>query len=134
VGEINGSRLPSQFTVDLLLRRPVRLGGFAGGVYLDVRNALNRANQLAVRRESGTPNANDATITKLAETAYLANPQAIPYESPRYRRAADSNNDGVISGRAELYPLYEAAARDFTQPLFVYGAPRLIRFGMEVLF
>ncbi|MDX2260632.1 MAG: TonB-dependent receptor [Gemmatimonadales bacterium] len=134
VGEINGSRLPSQFTVDLLLRRPVRFGGFAGGVYLDVRNVLNRANQLAVRRESGTPNANDATIAKLAETAYLANPQAIPYESPRYRRAADTNNDGVVSGRAELYPLYEAAARDFTQPLFVYGAPRLIRFGMEVLF
>ena len=52
----------------------------------------------------------------------------------RRSRAADSNNDGVLSGRAELYPLYEAAARDYTQPLFVYGPPRLVRFGLEVLF
>lgn len=134
IGDINGSRLPGQFTVDLLFRRPVRLGGMAGGVYLDVRNLLDRRNQLAVRRESGTPYATNATIAALADAAYSANPQAIPFESARYRRSADSNNDGVISGRAELYPLYEAAARDYTQPLFVYGPPRLVRFGLEVLF
>lgn len=106
----------------------------AGGVYLDLRNATNKRNQLAVRRETGTPNASNSTIAALAEAAYTANPQAIPFESPRYRRAADTNGDGVVSGRSELYPLYESAARDFTQPLFVYGAPRLIRFGVEVLF
>ncbi len=31
-------------------------------------------------------------------------------------------------------PLYFAAARDFTRPLFVYGQPRLVRLGMEVSF
>jgi hypothetical protein len=31
-------------------------------------------------------------------------------------------------------PMYLAAARDFTQPLFVYGTPRLVRLGVEVLF
>ena len=134
IGDINGSRLPNQFTLDLLFRRPVRFGGMAGGVYLDLRNATNKRNQLAVRRETGTPNASNNTIAALAEAAYTANPQAIPFESPRYRRAADTNGDGVVSGRSELYPLYESAARDFTQPLFVYGAPRLIRFGVEVLF
>lgn len=134
IGEINGSRLPSQFTLDLLFRKPVQFGRMGGSLYLDVRNALNRANQLAVRRETGTPNATDATITALAEAAYAANPAAIPFESPRYRRAADINSDGVISGRGELYPLFEAAARDYTQPLFVYGAPRLIRFGVEIFF
>jgi hypothetical protein len=134
IGEINGSRLPSQFTIDLLFRRPVQFGKLGGGLYLDVRNVLDRRNQLAVRRETGTPNATDITINTMAEAAYTANPQAIPYESPRYRRAADLNNDGQLSGRAELFPLYQAAARDFAQPLFVYGAPRLIRFGMEVLF
>jgi hypothetical protein len=134
IGEINGSRLPSQFTIDLLFRRPLQFGKLGGSFYLDVRNVMDRRNQLAVRRETGTPNATDITINTLAESAYAANPQAIPYESPRYRRASDLNNDGQLSGRAELFPLYQAAARDFTQPLFVYGPPRLIRFGMEVLF
>jgi hypothetical protein len=30
--------------------------------------------------------------------------------------------------------MYEAAARDFTQPLFAYGPPRLLRLGVEVVF
>jgi hypothetical protein len=29
-------------------------------------------------------------------------------------------------------PLYLAAARDFAQPLFVYGAPRVMRLGIEL--
>ena len=31
-------------------------------------------------------------------------------------------------------PLFLAAARDFSQPLFVYDSPRLVRLGVEVLF
>ena len=27
-----------------------------------------------------------------------------------------------------------AAARDFVQPVFAYGPPRLVRFGMELVF
>ncbi|MEO8479375.1 MAG: TonB-dependent receptor [Gemmatimonadota bacterium] len=132
--EPNGSRLPSQWTVDLLLRRPIRLGGLAGGLYLDLRNLSNRRNVLAVRRETGNPDPSNEYLETVAEQAYLANPQPIPFESPRYRRSGDLNNDGLISGRTELYPLYLAAARDFNQPIFVYGPPRQIRFGMELLF
>ena len=40
-------------TVDLLVRRPLRLGGARGGIYLDVRNLLNRRNIVAVRRDTG---------------------------------------------------------------------------------
>ena len=47
---------------------------------------------------------------------------------------ADLNGDGYIAGRDELFPLYLAAARDFTQPLFAYGSPRLMRLGVELLF
>lgn len=39
-----------------------------------------------------------------------------------------------IEGRDELFPLYLAAAQDFTQPLFAYGPPRLVRLGVEFLF
>jgi hypothetical protein len=70
----------------------------------------------------------------MAEAAYAAHPETIPFESPRYRRAADLNNDGYLTGREELFALYTAAARDFTQPLFAYGPPRLVRLGVELLF
>lgn len=134
IGEINGTRLPNQKSFDLLLRRPVHFGKLNGGIYIDARNVLNTVNQTSARRDTGTPNADSATIARMANTAYTANPNPIPYESPRYRRAADLNGDGVIAGQTELLPLYLSAARDFTWPLFVYGPPRLIRFGLEVRF
>ena len=134
VAEPNGSRLPSQYTLDMLFRRPVSLGGMVGGLYFDARNILNTRNQTSVRRDTGNPYASETTITTLATNAYNANPSPIPYESNRYRRSADLNGDGVIAGTGELMPLFIAAARDYTQPLFVYGPPRLVRFGIEVLF
>lgn len=132
--EPNGSRLPAQWTADLLLRKPIRVGGMTGGLYLDIRNVTGRRNEIATRRDTGNPFASEETIERMAQQAYQANPAPIPYESSRYRRFADLDDNGVISGPGELLPLFEAAARDFTQPLFVYGPPRQVRFGMEVTF
>ncbi len=134
IGPPNDNRLPSVFTLDVLLRRPLRLGGLDGSLYLDVRNLLGRRNILAVRRDTGTPELDEASILALAQQALAAHPEPIPFESPRYRRFADLNNDGLLAGPSELLPLYEAAARDFTQPLFAYGPPRLFRLGLEVRF
>jgi outer membrane receptor protein involved in Fe transport len=134
VGLPNGQRLPWTTTVDLLVRRPLKLGRTTGGIYLDVRNVLNRRNVVAVRRDTGEPRADDAAIGRLAEAAYASHPEPIPYESARYRAAADLNGDGYVAGRDELFPMYVAAARDYTQPLFAYGPPRLMRLGIEVLF
>jgi hypothetical protein len=103
-------------------------------VYLDVRNVLNRRNIEAVRRETGMPNVTPPQLADLADSAYRAHPEAIPYESPRYRRFADLDGNGLIEGQAELMPLFLAAARDFMQPLFSYGPPRLFRLGVELLF
>jgi hypothetical protein len=134
VGLPNSFRLPTTSTVDLLLRRPFQLFGARAGVYLDVRNLLNRRNIIAVRRDTGVPAPLDQTVVALAEEAYQAHPEEIPYESPQYRPAADLDGNGYIEGREELFPLYLAAARDYTQPLFAYGPPRLIRLGTEILF
>ena len=82
----------------------------------------------------GNPDDSESYLATIAEAAYQANPPSIPFESARYRRYADANGDGRIAGREELYPLYLSAARDFSQPLFVYGPPRQIRFGMEFTF
>jgi hypothetical protein len=134
VGLPNGSRLPGTYTLDLLVRRPLSLGGMRGGLYLDVRNLLNRRNIVAVRRDTGQPAPSDAGVMALAEAAYQAHPEEIPYESPQYRAFADADHNGYVEGRDELFPLYLAAARDFTQPLFAYGPPRLVRLGVELLF
>jgi hypothetical protein len=134
IGLPNDARLPSIQTVDLLVRRPVRLGGVRGGLYLDMRNVLNRQNIVALRRNTGQPGLGTDGIEALAEAAYQEHPEEIPYESARYRASADANGDGYISGRDELFPLYLAAATDFTQPLFAYGPPRLVRLGVEILF
>ncbi len=134
VGLPNSQRLPWQSTVDLLVRRPVRLGRTLGGIYLDMRNLLNQRNVVAVRRDTGEPQPNDAAIARLAEAGYAAHPETIPYESSRYRRNADLNGDGMIAGREELFPMYVSAARDYSQPLFAYGPPRLVRLGVELFF
>jgi hypothetical protein len=130
----NSSRLPGTSTIDLLIRRPLRLGRMFGGVYLDVRNLLDRQNVVAVRRDSGVPQATEDVLEQMAEGAYAAHPEPIPYESTRYRRSADLNGDGFVSGREELMPMYLAAASDYAQPIFAYGTPRLVRLGMEFLF
>ena len=134
LGPVNGERLPSQYTLDALLRRPLRIGGLRGSLYLDVRNLLNTRNVIAVLRDLGTPGLGDAGIQAAALAAYQAHPEAIPYESPRYRGWADTNHDGMIAGQKELLPLYVAAARDYFQPLFSFGPPRLVRMGVELVF
>ena len=135
IGLPNSHRLPTLFTVDMLVRQPIQLGGrWQGSIYLDVRNLLDRRNIEGVRRESGQPNLTEAQIQQMAETAYAAHPEPIPYESPRFRSYADLDGNGLIEGRTELFPLYLSAARDYSQPLFSYGPPRLFRIGVELLF
>lgn len=134
VGPPNSYRLPSQTNVDLLVRKPFHLGGREGSVYFDARNLFNTSNIIAVNRVTGSAYVDAATLQQMATTAYNAHPQAIPYESPRYRAWADLNHDGLISGPTELMPLYLEAARDYTNPIFLFGPPRLVRLGVEFRF
>ncbi len=133
VGLPNEGRLPATNTIDLLIRRPFTLKGMEGSLYLDLRNVLNRRNIIAVRRDTGTPVLDEASIRQLALDSYNANPTPVPYESPRYRAWADIDHNGYVEGQ-ELQDLYLAATRDFVQPIFFYGAPRLLRLGVEVGF
>jgi hypothetical protein len=86
------------------------------------------------RRDHGQPNLTPERINALADSAYVAHSEPIPYESPRYRAFAELDGNRLIEGRSELFPLFLAAARDYTQPLFSYGPPRLFRVGVELLF
>jgi TonB-dependent receptor-like protein/carboxypeptidase family protein len=134
IGLPNTYRLPPEYSLDALVRRPLRVMGMSGGVYFDARNFLNRRNTVAVRRDTGQPGVTSSTLQSIAQGAYDAHPEPIPYESPRYRAWADLDGNGLIEGPGELMPLYLAAARDFAQPLFSYGTPRLVRLGIELTF
>lgn len=134
IGPPNSYRLPAQQSLDLLVRRPFTLLGRTGSVYFDARNVLNRRNIVSVRRDTGSPFLTEADIQAAALSAYNAHPEAIPYESPRYRPAADLDRNGMVDGYDELYPQFLAAARDAYQPTFAYSAPRLVRIGFELLF
>jgi outer membrane receptor protein involved in Fe transport len=134
IGPPNDERLPSTSTFDFLIRKPIRALGVGSGIYLDVRNLFNRRNLIAIRRDTGSPHLDEGGIQAMADQAYQAHPEPIPYESPRYRTSADLDSNGYVEGANELMPMYLAAARDFTQPLFVYGTPRLVRLGVEILF
>lgn len=134
IGLPNSNRLPAQSSMDVLVRRPLRLRGARGSMYLDIRNLVNMRNILAVRRDTGEPGLGDAGIAAAAQAALAAHPEVIPYESPRYRAWADTDANGLIEGTAELLPLFEAAARDYYQPLFAFGPPRVVRLGFEVIF
>lgn len=134
VGLPNESRLPTTRTLDLLVRRPLRWGTVEGSVYLDLRNLLNTRNIVAVRRDTGSPRMDTARLQTLADSAYAAHPEPIPYESPRYRGYADLDHNGYVEGDSELRPMYLAAVQDFFQPVFAYGPPRLVRLGLELVF
>jgi hypothetical protein len=134
LGPPNSARLPSQWTVDLLVAKRFPLAGLHVRAYVDARNVLQQQNVVAVRRDTGSPEAGDPQIDALAEEAYLAGPEAIPYESPAYRPDADLDGNRLLEGSDELLPLYRRAARDYLQPLFAYGPPRLVRIGLQLEF
>ena len=130
----NGARLPWQSTIDVLVRRTLRIGGREVGFYLDIRNLTNRRNVVAVRRDTGAPEPGEPLIARAAMDAFLARSEPVPFESPRYNPIFDLDDNGLIEGATELLPLFTRAARDFLQPIFSYGTPRLAKFGAEIRF
>lgn len=130
----NELRLPSYSTVDFLIRKPIPLGRSVASIYLDVRNVFNVSTVESVRRDTGSPQLDEAALQAQAQAAYDAHPEPIPFESPRYRAHADLNANGLLEGEAELLPMYVRAARDYNTPIFAYGSPRLFRLGLEIMF
>lgn len=134
IGLPNSNRLPSNWAIDLRVSRAVALGGLRLSFWVDARNLTGHRNVVAVRRDTGVPGAGDPQIEALAQAAYAERPEPIPYESPAYRLDADLDRNGLVEGTEELLPMFRRAARDYLQPLFAYGPPRLLRLGVQVGF
>jgi hypothetical protein len=55
VAEPNNARLPAQFTVDLYARKAFDLGPLELGIFVDIRNLLDRKNVVYVYPATGSP-------------------------------------------------------------------------------
>lgn len=113
-GQINGSRLPSTFGVDLQIDQsfPIRLGTDADGnkkmgnlnIYLWIANLINTKNVISVYRYTGAPD----------DDGYLA--------TTRGQQDANSQND-----KQSFENYYNISMRS----PFAFGHPRTIRLGLR---
>jgi hypothetical protein len=129
----NSARLPWTNTIDLLIRRHcswqgrgqplLRRAQPAGPAEPVVgaagdRDAVRLPGNHRQRRAVGLRRQSTADPVRITPLSFL-------------RRL---NQDGLVSGPDELLPLYRSAAKDYFWPVFYYGPPRLMRFGIEVFF
>jgi hypothetical protein len=99
---------------------------------LDGRNLFGTDNVIALRRDSGELSPSLATLEEAA-AAPTTSSTPIPRESSRYAPLADVDRDGLISA-AEFESARFAAALDSSDPSLLFGEPRQLRVGLEVVF
>ena len=122
--------------VQLDLRATLEVGNLPGcsdcrwRIVFDGRNLLDRANVLALRRDTGTIAPPAAQVLDLARGGAGG---AIPRESPRYSALADLDGNGRITD-LEYRTVRLAAALDRMDPSLFFDEPLQLRLGVEVGF
>ncbi len=122
--------------VQLDLRATLEVGDLPGcsdcrwRIVFDGRNLLDRANVLALRRDTGTIAPPAAQVLELARGGAGG---SIPRESPRYSELADLDGNGRITD-LEYRTVRLAAALDRMDPSLYYDEPLQLRLGVEVAF
>lgn len=122
--------------VQLDLRATLEVGDLPGcsdcrwRIVFDGRNLLDRANVLALRRDTGTIAPPAAQVLDLARGGAGG---AIPRESPRYSALADLDGNGRITD-LEYRTVRLAAALDRMDPSLFFDEPLQVRLGVEVGF
>lgn len=99
---------------------------------VDGKNLFGTDNVIALRRDSGRLAPSMETILDLADRA-VTSTFPIPRESERYAPLADLNGNGVITA-TEFETARFAAALDASDPSLLFGEPRQLRLGLEVVF
>ncbi len=140
-GEPTEQRIPEArlpWTAQVDLRLGYELGGLGlcercrWRVLIDGRNMLNRANIIALRRDTGEI-APDTQTLNTAAVALSDSFEPIPFESPLYSVNADLNRDGVIT-LSEFETARFAAALDASDPSLFFGEDLQLRVGIELSF
>lgn len=104
----------------------------AARLVLDARNLFGTDNVIALRRDSGELAPAIETIIGLADRP-TSSTFPIPRESERYAPRVDLNGNGLITS-TEFETARFAAALDASDPSLLFGEPRQLRIGLELLF
>jgi hypothetical protein len=107
-------------------------GGCVTRLVLDARNVFGEDNVIALRRDSGNLSPTLGTILGMSD-APATSTFPIPRESERYAPLADLDGNGRITG-TEFETARFAAALDASDPSLLFGEPRQLRIGLEVVF
>ena len=156
VGEYNGARQPSDWSVDMRLQRAIPLADLFGEgfknatleLYVDFFNLLNATHPVAVYERTGSPdydgeNLNrsigDFSAVNWYEQADPNRPETLTpgqYDSfgrRLYSRDADLNRDGVVT-QEEKYQSYLRWVRDTIARQVNYRLPRSVNVGFLLRF
>jgi hypothetical protein len=99
---------------------------------VDGKNLFGTDNVIALRRDSGRLAPSMETILGVADRP-VTSTFPIPRESERYAPLADLNGNGVITA-TEFETARFAASLDAGDPSLLFGEPRQLRLGLEVVF
>jgi hypothetical protein len=130
--EPNSSRLPVTIEWNLRLSRGFRLGGKDYTFFADIRNLLNRQNVLYYDPWTDSPWNSPERFRTMAQEA-TADAITVPAESEDYSPQADLDGDRVLTQQEQEEAYYKALV-DRWSPVLPFGAPRQVRFGLDVRF
>ncbi|MFM7822347.1 MAG: hypothetical protein ACKPB3_01075, partial [Bacteroidota bacterium] len=108
-GEINGSRLPWQYRVDIKLDKDfdLKLGKGEGAktatlnVYIQVQNLFDTKNIISVYRYTGNPDDDGYLASSLGQNELLSKPDPIAYVD-QYNIKVNNPNNYSLPRRARL--------------------------------
>jgi hypothetical protein len=106
--------------------------GCALRLVLDGKNLFGTDNVIALRRDSGRLAPSMETLLDVADRP-VTSTFPIPRESERYAPLTDLDGNGVIAA-SEFDTARFAAALDASDPSLLFGEPRQLRLGLEVVF
>lgn len=136
IGEINGERMPWNWTTDLKIAKSMRMWNLNYSVFAEITNLLNIENVVNVYPETGKTNDNMklSTFDGYISTTWPSDvTDVIPSDHSKYDERRDFDDNGELT-QEEWYDSYKLAYEDLLNDPYLYGDPRKIHVGISVSF
>lgn len=125
----NSANFPPTASLDMKIHKDfLTWQGLRVSIFADIYNVLNLDMPFAVFKGSGNP----STPLYLVSLGDIS-PDSYPSTSPLYSKAADTNNDGVLTPQERL-AAYQLLQKDMLAMMPNYPLPRTFEFGIKLDF
>lgn len=124
VGAKNSARLPWTSSFDLRFSKGFTFGEIKVNLFASIYNLFNVQNIIDVYPRTGLPD-KDGTVIGTISSRSKSTEEYVPHR--------DLNHDGIIDSDEARATYLDARAERTKDPLN-YGAPRIVRIGLELLF